>query len=850
MSEKKTKKTKSEGKRDVKKLSLKASPQDQLSPTVSSGKEKAVKKGSSEFPSQSPSRSSSRAEIGQQREESPHVSLQRSSADQQTKPIQSNLASSEKTNLDNIGDKFQGKPSLPNGWTTKGHPSYKHWAQVSSIGKTWVRCRYCAEDVLVESCYGRNSHQTTTKHDNKEREWFELHADSDDMEFRNEESSKNQNEGRRKDPKNTMFEYELIQFLASQNCPLSFGDDLIAFLKNKVKDSATIKDASCYRKKTSLLLNDCYKPLIKENLESILAKNLFSLIVDASTDRTRTKYLALVVQYWDQVKGPQCRPFSLIDCSRASTSEQIYNMIDDQLIQKPYGKNLVCFASDGESVLRGKRNSVLTRLRQKFDSLFDLHCIPHSFNLISSFAAQGFPDYVEYLVKTIYNHFSYSSKRSAEWSDLQASMELKPYKIVQWSEIRWSSLFEAINRILIRWDSLLIYFKLQNGVEIRHIINKMEKPRIKAYFQFLKIYLEKVNNLNKYFQKDGSQLPYIDSKITEFYSLAINVLLKPEFKSLELKEKLSLPKKKSEINDAYIEESYLKSIPELIQYFKDIYGGALGLSLFENDEEVKTFVQDAQRFLMRLLYKAQKILPFENEVLSRIKCIFPSNYNEEDLLYLGKKFTNIIPSDNYFLLYEEAQIWSGNLKDLQTTFEKHKGDITSFYCEEKIRTNYKYITLLATTLLIFPHSNTAVERLFSQLKLIKEEKRTNLNDQTLESLLLVKSNPIDFDDEENRRKIIMKSTEIKKHAKQAELSEQLKRNYRSLKRGDDENITKLEEEEAKEKEKKVKKNDVLNAQKIMENGGVQENELTKAEAPIETMEMTGIIIYFNSSLIS
>ena len=96
----------------------------------------------------------------------------------------------------------------------------------------------------MESCYGRNSYQTTIKHDNKEREWFELHADSDDMEFLNEESSKSQKVGggrRRKDPKNIMPECKLIRFLVSQNCSLSFSDDLIAFLKHKVKGPATIK---------------------------------------------------------------------------------------------------------------------------------------------------------------------------------------------------------------------------------------------------------------------------------------------------------------------------------------------------------------------------------------------------------------------------------------------------------------------------------------------------------------------------------------------------------------------------------------------------------------------------------
>ena len=47
----------------------------------------------------------------------------------------------------------------------------KDWAEKSSLGETYVRCKFCKEDVLVQSCYGLHSHQTTKNHgDNMEEE--------------------------------------------------------------------------------------------------------------------------------------------------------------------------------------------------------------------------------------------------------------------------------------------------------------------------------------------------------------------------------------------------------------------------------------------------------------------------------------------------------------------------------------------------------------------------------------------------------------------------------------------------------------------------------------------------------
>lgn len=641
----------------------------------------------------------------------------------------------------------------------KGKKGYKEWAKESSEGDTYVYCKFCHDDVLVESCYGAHSHQTTRKHIDNEVEWrknnpAEIEAT---MEIENRLLTINPL------TKTQMFEFKLVKFIADNNCSMSLGDEFVDFLKVNVPDSQIIKDIKFYRKKTSLLLNEVIKPTIKENLEQKLSNRFFSLIIDEVSDKTKTKYLALMIQYWDFEQGQKCELHSLIDCSSAKDSEQLFQIIDDKLLQKSYGGRLVAFASDGASILRGKRKSVLKLLKDRFPHVWDVHCLSHSFNLISNYATKSLPDGIEYLTKLVYNHFAFSCPRVAEWLTLQAFMNIKAYKIVTWTEVRWSSLLAAVSRLLERWEALMFYFGRQQTEEDHKIILKeLQKPEIKAYFQFLKIFLEKIDGLNKHFQQKLSQILTIEQVIKEFFTTTINILLKPDYKRLNFVQKLQLIKKDKRTKEILMDAQYLKSNQDLILYFEEVFEGAIDFRLIQDDEEKRRYIENIKKFLLRLLYKSSTTLPFGDKLLNeQISCLFPTLFNEQQFRSLAKQYTNIIPPNLFFKLNEELHIFEENLPSLKTLFEEYNQDITLFYCDEKVRVKYEYITLLSTTILSFPHSTCQLERLFSQLKLTKTEKRLNMSDSTLEGLLMLKEMELDLNSQDNALRLIKKYEDTK-----------------------------------------------------------------------------------------
>ena len=56
----------------------------------------------------------------------------------------------------------------------------------------------------------------------------------------------------------------------------------------------------------------------------------------------------------------------------------------------PWTKTLVGFGSDGTNVMRGKHNSVLSRLLSVLPQLYSLHCTCHVANLCAEAACEAF----------------------------------------------------------------------------------------------------------------------------------------------------------------------------------------------------------------------------------------------------------------------------------------------------------------------------------------------------------------------------------------------------------------------------------------------------------------------------
>ena len=65
--------------------------------------------------------------------------------------------------------------------------------------------------------------------------------------------------------------------------------------------------------------------------------------------------------------------------------------------------------------MRGKKNSVMTRLRERQPLLLDIHCICHAENLVMQKSSKFIPSKIEQMLREIYDYLSYSPKRTGNF---------------------------------------------------------------------------------------------------------------------------------------------------------------------------------------------------------------------------------------------------------------------------------------------------------------------------------------------------------------------------------------------------------------------------------------------------
>ncbi|XP_064095595.1 uncharacterized protein LOC135207687 [Macrobrachium nipponense] len=140
-----------------------------------------------------------------------------------------------------------------------------------------------------------------------------------------------------------------------------------------------------------------------------LKSNLFSIIIDESTDVTASKFLTIIVKYFDFKNCTiKTRMLDLIDIYEGnaenvgSSGEVLFKKLIEILEahQIPLS-NFIGFAADGASNVMGAFDSLSSRLKETLPGITIFKCICHSINLCSSEAAKTLPRQCEDFIRNV-----------------------------------------------------------------------------------------------------------------------------------------------------------------------------------------------------------------------------------------------------------------------------------------------------------------------------------------------------------------------------------------------------------------------------------------------------------------
>ncbi|CAG8833517.1 17568_t:CDS:2, partial [Racocetra persica] len=168
------------------------------------------------------------------------------------------------------------------------------------------------------------------------------------------------------------------------------------------------------------------------------------IIVDESTDIATESHIIVYVRYI--FNGTiKIRFLSLLQIENYD-AKSIYNAIIQPFVSK-----------NGASVMQGKINGVAARMAQINPYIFTTHCIAHRLSLACEFAEKQVElcQYSKSLLKKVYAFFNHSNKRVQLLVKHQEILNKPILKIPKIFDIRWLSLYEAVNNFCCSIEPLL-----------------------------------------------------------------------------------------------------------------------------------------------------------------------------------------------------------------------------------------------------------------------------------------------------------------------------------------------------------------------------------------------------------
>ncbi|CAI7912729.1 unnamed protein product [Closterium sp. NIES-53] len=220
--------------------------------------------------------------------------------------------------------------------------------------------------------------------------------------------------------------------------------------------------------------------------------------LDESTDRVHGKHLIIYATFFKNTTVvTEFLTLITVDCrdaaSLTSAVVQYLTAIGVDL-QKISG-----ISTDGASVMTGKNNGVVERLRMRIPHLASIHCIAHREALAARDAADAVPELcmVDDVVRAFAEHIGRSSVHYQIFQNLQQIFCHTYLEAQGIQAVRWLSRGEAVNRLLEVLLAADVVLKEYNA-ELYEVVTSF---KFQWLIRFLADVLWELNHLNQWFQQ-------------------------------------------------------------------------------------------------------------------------------------------------------------------------------------------------------------------------------------------------------------------------------------------------------------------------------------------------------------
>ncbi|KAL0860066.1 hypothetical protein ABMA27_010381 [Loxostege sticticalis] len=595
---------------------------------------------------------------------------------------------------------------------------FKGWLKPASGDSTKAFCTYCSMEILAK-LFDIKKHAQTKKHKHK----LELKTGRCNKEIPFKVIAK-ESSSRPCDA----AEGALTLFIA-EHCSTLSVDHLGELCSKCFKDSKATDGLKLHRTKCTEIMKNVLTSHFRQELLDDIGNQKFSILLDESTDVSVSKHLGLVIRYYSSKQEKIVSSFlELVSIERADAKGIVEGLVACLENYKLNINQMIGIGTDNASVMTGINNGVHAILKRDYglQHLILIRCVWHSLQLPVTHASENsLPRTVEFLVREIYKWFSVSPKRRDEYKKIYELINCgeAPLKITKVCDTRWLSIEPAVTKILSQWEELKLHFNLARGNENCYaaelIYNMLQDNKHYLYLIFLRSVLNDVQIAIKAFEgEDSNPLKLLNTLKTLIQSVSQRILMPTR-----------------------LQRNIMDPITDRDLHPRPFLGYIFETEITKHSFDPETSNAIRQRcvtFLMRLVTELQQRLPDNYKQLESMQLLSPEEavkpVKTNDIVNLAE-ILGFTPEK----IDKIMQQWH-----ILHSFKWVSQEIIPFWVEVKKYKNasgdniLEDISELAIACISLPHSNAEVEKLFSQMNLIKNKQRNRMSLITLNSILCIR----------------------------------------------------------------------------------------------------------------
>ena len=548
----------------------------------------------------------------------------------------------------------------------------------------------------------------------------------------------------------TRAEILFANFVAEHNLPFATANHFTRLTHAMFSDSKIARAFSCARTKTTCIIKGALHPHFTDPIIQLCKNGPFSILCDEDSD-TDDKHLAILVRLWDNDLGAPVTRFLNMPVCNIGTATKLFECIDTTLQERgiPWA-HVVGFESDTTNAMVGKHNSVLSRVKEKQPTVYSQGCVCHLANLSLLAGVKSLPVDVDDFFVDLFYFFEKSAKRKEDFREFQHFTDTKQFKIIKHCKTRWLSLEKAVNRVLQQWPALYAYFDYvsenDHSSRVKRLDQNFKSHLTKLVILFLKFALESMCKFNAVFQSSMPMLPALKPEVHRLLRILLGRFLQAE----------AIQNANDDLAKISLQDPQLQLPDDQLGIGHEAWAYLTAEEDFLDSSAQRIFFNGVRDFYVSVASTIIRKFPFSDTLVDDVAIFIPihrATLSWNQVSHLAQRFSASVPQSSFDALQEEvldyklAPSLTLPTVEQRSTEDSLDGTKLCSYWQEvgrmmtvDGRPRFPHLTCLAKCVLSLPVSNADTERVFSVVRKIVTDYRTEMDQSTLCALLACKLN--------------------------------------------------------------------------------------------------------------